>query len=217
MPRDTNDETDRVQITVWVDPKRKQRWEDYAEETGINYLSQLIRQSVTEAIHNEHTTQSQPHDNLSSDISELKQSVTRIEETVTGMNTDVQSIRRATSKPAPHVENITNDIYAVLPPYEPGTGEWVNTVYHSDAEKSSFEQLKDKATNQHTPDPTAWGGTPKHIQRTIDQDVSVDDVREACDQLIETTSRVRTKTISMDNTPDPAGLSMGDTVYWKDE
>lgn len=223
MSDDTNDtddseteENERKQITVWVDADKKKEWEAYAESNGINYLSRLIRKSVFAEINGDNHPRQGSQD-IDSDIEELQRSVERIEEKVNGMNSDVQSIRRSTARPPPHVENITNDVYALLPSIEPGTGEWVNQTYYHDEGKRNFEKLKEKADRQQNPDPTAWSGEPEQIQIALESDVSADDVREACERLMTDTSRVRRKTIRKDNTPDPAGLSMGQTVYWKDE
>ena len=40
----------QVQIKIWVEPKRKEKWESFVEEKGFDSLSELIRLSVEEKI-----------------------------------------------------------------------------------------------------------------------------------------------------------------------
>ncbi|WP_256392811.1 hypothetical protein [Natronoarchaeum rubrum] len=46
MP-DSEQDYDKENVNLWVDPERKARWEQYLdEESEFQYLSQLIRQAV---------------------------------------------------------------------------------------------------------------------------------------------------------------------------
>lgn len=216
-------DNDKVQITVWVSPDRKQQWTEYAEEEyGEGKMSHLIRQAVTEKIKRPETPQTTTQSESQFDgsrIEAMSRAINRIEDTTNKLNSDINTIRRATAQPSVDVKEITNDVYAILPDIKPHSIDWRAHMDRirppTDSVDEAVEWLKEEdreayrdeqERKQLRGEQTAWTGTPDEIQDVLTMDVSTETVREACEQLKRDTARVR------------SGINEdGESFYWRDE
>lgn len=116
MP-DSDQSYDKENVNLWVNPKRKARWEAHLDEASeFQYLSQLIRHAVEREINRDDADGSAldlsqevagEFDDLHGSINEVEQLMQEVESRLSGLEREVRD--------DPRVRKLANEVFQILP------------------------------------------------------------------------------------------------------
>ncbi|WP_435128412.1 hypothetical protein [Halobaculum sp. D14] len=116
MP-DSDQEYDKEQVNLWVDPKRKENWREYLEEDSeFQYLSQLIRQAVEQEINQTHngTDSAKLPKNIAANFDDLRGSIDQLEQVMQEVEKRLSGLEREV-RDDPKVRKLANEVFEILP------------------------------------------------------------------------------------------------------
>lgn len=198
----------REQINVRIGADTKKKWEDFTNNhPDAENLSHLIRLAMSREMNRvggrDTGENIEQITNLTTAVETLTETVERMDTDISELNRDLQAIRRSVVKD-PRVNEIINDVYRVLPVFEPGSERWeeqagVMEIPSDIPTDPSTDREKYISHFGHT----AWSGMPADVAVLLDVDKEL--VQKALDQLQRDTTRI--KTIQIDDK----------TRFYKDE
>lgn len=163
------------QTSVLISEEQRAKWEEYiGENPTFNSKADLIRRAVEKEIHSEGKQDSAAEQ--ANAIAEVQSEVRQLRMVIEDLQSDIEALEARTREPSQEAKEITNDIFAVLPPGTDHIWKW--------------ERKEIPPDTRHEPDPTAHSGTVTAIANTLDEDEL--HVEEALQHLQEESHRVQT-------------------------
>lgn len=176
----SGDEYDKDSVNLWVDPEQKARWEAYLEEeTGVQYLSQLIRMAVENEISETGPTDVTIPACLENQLQEVTDTVQQFERNVQRIDERLVAIEQAV-RDDPEIRDLANRIFDLLPTHE---------------ELTEYEQLVAQAGSRppETVESAVHSGRVTDIAGHLEE--TEHRVRQALDKLQQDMHRVHTTQI----------------------
>lgn len=185
-----------AQINVKLSQDRLDEWDNYIQnETGFASRAEFVRFAVQREMKGEHESDKQHSQIDSNQLSQVVDSLDTLSNQVEGMNERMNTLENAVGQD-PHVEDIADRIFTLLPEQEPGTREWEekDRDLHEEYQHTQDEGVK----QQHI----AHKGTPQKLSEALDEPIRK--VHVALDKLITETHLIRSE------------VSDDETRYWKE-
>lgn len=178
---------DRTRINLVVSSDKKERWEDYIDESPeYSTMADLIRTSVAHEIADRQN--SGPSEELSIQLAEVVDGLDEVTDRLINVEKRLRNLENQSIRD-PDLDRLTGELFSHLPDVRPGTRQWEQEL------QTRRDQLQ-AAQAGHEPDEEgirrstkAWEGTAEDLAIALNESPSI--VRQALDQLMSDTHLVR--------------------------
>lgn len=194
--------SDKEQVNVKIDSERKDRWEDYKDQSmEVSSMSDLVRLSVEKELSGLEGGSGDNSDNAQ--LGEIASTLKDIQSDIGQLDKRLSRVETSTQE-NPELDKLANEVFPLLPDEEPGTRAWEEQLTDFQDELEAIEAGHTEGDRENVVQSLAgWKGTPEAIAEALD--VSELDSRKALERLVSDMSgRVRTT--------DHAG----EERYWRD-
>ncbi len=174
-----------AQINVKLSQDRLDEWDSYIQdETGFASRAEFVRFAVQREIKGEHKSDTGQNQIDSNQLSQVVDSLETLSNQFEGMNERMDTLENAVSQD-PHIEEIADTIFSLLPEHKPGTPEWEQKDQDLQQEYQYTEAQE--AKQRHI----AHKGTPESLSEALDEPIRK--VHVALDKLITETHLIRSE------------------------